>query len=98
MIAVGIKQLKNRLSEYVRRAAAGEIVLVTDRETVVAELRAPEVTRSTQVFDAALADLVRTGVMVPARSKAPLRLAPSALPDGVSLLSDLLADRDSESK
>jgi antitoxin (DNA-binding transcriptional repressor) of toxin-antitoxin stability system len=31
MRAVGLKILKNRLSEYVRLAAAGETVLVTDR-------------------------------------------------------------------
>ncbi|MGH7571712.1 MAG: type II toxin-antitoxin system Phd/YefM family antitoxin [Gemmatimonadota bacterium] len=38
MRAVGIKQLKARLSEYVRLARAGETILVTDREEVVAEL------------------------------------------------------------
>lgn len=38
MKAVGIKQLKARLSEYVRLARAGETILVTDREEVVAEL------------------------------------------------------------
>jgi hypothetical protein len=38
MRAVGIKILKNKLSEYVRRAAAGESVLVTDRDRVVAQL------------------------------------------------------------
>jgi antitoxin (DNA-binding transcriptional repressor) of toxin-antitoxin stability system len=32
MRAVGIKELKNRLSEYVRVAASGETVLVTDRD------------------------------------------------------------------
>ncbi len=37
--AVGIKQLKARLSEYVRLAKAGETILVTDRDEVVAELR-----------------------------------------------------------
>ena len=31
MHSVGIKTLKNKLSEYVRAAAAGETVLVTDR-------------------------------------------------------------------
>lgn len=41
MRAVGIKVLKNRLSEYVRMAAAGETVLVLDREQVVAELGPP---------------------------------------------------------
>lgn len=38
MRAVGIKALKNKLSEYVRVAAEGETVLVTDRDRVVAEL------------------------------------------------------------
>lgn len=37
MLAVGIKVLKNRLSEYVRLAAGGETVLVLDRNRVVAE-------------------------------------------------------------
>ena len=38
MKSVGLRVLKNRLSEYVRLAASGETVLVTDRDPVVAEL------------------------------------------------------------
>ena len=41
MRTVGLKTLKNKLSEYVRMAAAGETVLVTDRNRVVAELAPP---------------------------------------------------------
>jgi antitoxin (DNA-binding transcriptional repressor) of toxin-antitoxin stability system len=41
MKSVGIKQLKAHLSEYVRQIKAGEVVLVTDRDEVVAELRPP---------------------------------------------------------
>jgi len=41
MRAVGIKQLKARLSEYVRLARTGETVLVSDRDEVVAELGPP---------------------------------------------------------
>lgn len=41
MRAVGIRELKNHLSEYVRRVRAGERLLVTDRGKVVAELRQP---------------------------------------------------------
>jgi antitoxin (DNA-binding transcriptional repressor) of toxin-antitoxin stability system len=37
--SVGVKQLKTRLSEYLRLVRSGEIVLVTDRDEVVAELR-----------------------------------------------------------
>jgi antitoxin (DNA-binding transcriptional repressor) of toxin-antitoxin stability system len=41
MIAVGIRELKDRLSEFLRRVAAGEEILVTDRGKVVAEIRRP---------------------------------------------------------
>lgn len=39
MKTVGIKRLKARLSEYVRLVRAGETILVTERDEVVAELR-----------------------------------------------------------
>jgi antitoxin (DNA-binding transcriptional repressor) of toxin-antitoxin stability system len=38
MRSVGLKLLRKKLSEYVRLAAAGETVLVNDRERVVAEI------------------------------------------------------------
>ena len=47
--AVGIKTLKNKLSEYVRLAQGGETVLVTDRDRVVAELVPPSAGRSAYV-------------------------------------------------
>ena len=61
MRSVGIKTLKNRLSEYLRLVAAGETVLVTDRDRVVAELGPPTAGRSASVADALLADVVRRG-------------------------------------
>lgn len=41
MRLVGIRELKNRLSEYIRLVRSGERVLVTDRGVVVAEIRQP---------------------------------------------------------
>jgi antitoxin (DNA-binding transcriptional repressor) of toxin-antitoxin stability system len=41
MKAVGVRELKNRLSEYLRLVRNGEEILVTDRGEVVAELRQP---------------------------------------------------------
>ncbi len=41
MKSVGLRELKNRLSEYVREVRSGEGVLVTDRGEVVAELIPP---------------------------------------------------------
>lgn len=39
MKSVGVKQLKSKLSEYLRLVRSGETVLVTDRDEVIAELR-----------------------------------------------------------
>src|SRR6266508_1569111 len=41
MRSVGVKALKNNLSRYLDLVRQGEVVLVTDRDEVVAELRLP---------------------------------------------------------
>lgn len=61
MRAIGIRELKNKLSHYVRLVEAGESVLVTDRGTVVAELRPPGTTTQPPEPDTGLAALVRSG-------------------------------------
>jgi len=65
MIAVGLKILKNRLAEYVRMAARGETILVTDRDRIVAELVPPREGRAAALEDAVLAEAVRTGWLTP---------------------------------
>lgn len=95
MRAVGLKILKNKLSEYVRLAADGEIVLVTDRGKVVAELVPPSSGRASPANDALLAEAVREGWLTPPvlpQTGAPPR-APVA-PWG-ELLEELTTDRES---
>lgn len=41
MRTVGIREIKSKLSEYLRQVREGERILVTDRGRVVAELREP---------------------------------------------------------
>ena len=65
MRSVGLKVLKNKLSEYVRLVAGGETVLITDRDRVVAELVPPAEGRGQRVDDVALAELVRHGWLTP---------------------------------
>lgn len=65
MRSVGLKVLKNKLSEYVRLVAGGETVLITDRDRVVAELVPPAAGRAQTVDDVALAELVRQGWLTP---------------------------------
>jgi antitoxin (DNA-binding transcriptional repressor) of toxin-antitoxin stability system len=67
MRSVGIKVLKNKLSEYVRLAAGGETVLVTDRDRVVAELGPPQQRPGAQSVDDFIAQGVREGWLTPAR-------------------------------
>jgi antitoxin (DNA-binding transcriptional repressor) of toxin-antitoxin stability system len=92
--SVGLKVLKNRLSEYVRMAAGGETVLVTDRDRVVAELVPPREGRSPVLDDALLAHAVRKGWLVPPRSSgegAPPRMAVASSKD---LAQELARDRE----
>lgn len=94
MRSVGLKVLKNKLSEYVRLAAGGESVLVTDRDRVVAELVPPRAGAGAPISDAVLLDMLRNGLMTPAldRTHEPpprMPVAPSA-----SILAELRADRD----
>lgn len=94
MRSVGIKALKNRLSEYVRLAASGETVLVTDRDRVVAELVPPQPGRSSAVPDAMLAEAVRRGwVSAPRLSGLPLPARAPVAPLA-KILKELAADRD----
>ena len=41
MLAVGIRELKNRLSEYLNRVKTGERVMITDRGRPVAVISPP---------------------------------------------------------
>src|SRR5207244_10133603 len=93
MRAVGLKTLKNRLSEYVRAAAGGETVLVTDRDRVVAELGPPREGRSPLLADARLAEAVRHGWITP--PAVPGAGAPPRKPVTTfrALLRDLAEDR-----
>src|SRR5688500_16108272 len=64
MQAVGIRELKDKLSYYLRLVDSGESVLVTDRGSVVAELRPPGRTTQAPGLDpaeAALELLARRG-------------------------------------
>jgi antitoxin (DNA-binding transcriptional repressor) of toxin-antitoxin stability system len=62
MKTVGVRELKNRLSEYLREVRAGESVLVTDRGEVVAEFSPPGHGQADVSVPAGLRALARRGV------------------------------------
>jgi antitoxin (DNA-binding transcriptional repressor) of toxin-antitoxin stability system len=90
MRSVDLKILKHKLSRYVRLAAAGETVLVTDRDRVVAELTPPQPGHKLATEDDFIAKGVREGWLTPAkdRSKGPLPRKP------VMKFEDLMKDLD----
>jgi len=72
METVGIRELKNHLSVYVRRVEAGDIVIVTDRGRVVAELVPPGWQRPAVDIHPGLLELVRRdGLRLPTRPNDP---------------------------
>lgn len=72
MRAAGVREVKNKLSEYLRLVAEGETVLVTDRGRVVAQL-APPPTHAPPALseDAALRRLASAGKVRLPRGKVP---------------------------
>ena len=61
MKTVGLRELKNRLAEYVREVRSGEGVLVTDRGEVVAELVPPGQATATSAAPSGLVALSKSG-------------------------------------
>ncbi len=89
---IGIRELKAKLSDYVRRAADGECIVVTDRGRPVAQL--------TALDDETLDDLARIeqgvaeGWITPAKRRGGLGKArPLLLSDGPTIQEMLDEDR-----
>lgn len=92
MRSVGIRQLKDRLSEYVRLAEGGETVLVTDRDRPVARL-SPLTAEDRRVGDP-LAELVRQGLATPATAPPGVRWRRHRLIPHEQLMAELDRDRE----
>ncbi len=80
MVTVGIKALKDNLSAYVRKAEAGETVLVTDRGKVVAELVPPRAPAKPATTEAEILDqLEREGLLIRAKNRGPWKKPPQSI-------------------
>jgi prevent-host-death family protein len=82
MSSVGVKELKNRLTHYLRRAKQGEEVIVTERGRPVALLQPIRSAKQVMSQEAKLAQLAAQGFLIlpirkpsrfrPIRAKGPL--------------------------
>jgi antitoxin (DNA-binding transcriptional repressor) of toxin-antitoxin stability system len=104
MRTVGIKQLKARLSEYLRDVRRGQVFLVTDRDEVVAELGPPRAAAAAAPADPVARVLERLAedgeVALPRLPAAgwrwPVRGAGLEAGAAARLLDDLRAERGAE--
>lgn len=103
MRVVGIRQLKAKLSEYLREVQRGEVFLVTDRDRVVAELRPArsDLPPTGDELDRAIEALAASGDVLRARApKDGWTWSPrgAGFPEGTSaaMLEELRSDRGAE--
>ncbi len=99
MRAAGVREIKNKLSEYLRYVAQGETVLVTDHGRVVAQLAPPPLQAPPPLAeDEALRRLAAAGKVRLPEEKAPGfgRGPVEGIPRGIdlaALLHELREDR-----
>jgi prevent-host-death family protein len=87
MRTVGLETLKSRLSEFVRAAASGETIVITDRGRPIAEITPPRSKAETWRERG-----IREGWLTPA--KRPFAPLPPRTPIPGYTLEQLLADLD----
>jgi prevent-host-death family protein len=95
MRSVGLKVLKNKLSEYIRLAASGEAVLVTDRNRVVAEIVPPQPGRQLDLTkEDILTRGIREGWITPAKNPSTKPLPRKPVMSFEELMKDLDESRE----
>lgn len=81
----GIKELKNKLSAYLREVRSGSTILVSDHGEIIAEIRSPSPETMGERRSSAVDELARDGlVTLPSAGKEPLAPPPVTLPRGTS--------------
>jgi antitoxin (DNA-binding transcriptional repressor) of toxin-antitoxin stability system len=85
---VGVKELKNNLSAYLREVRRGIRVLVSDRNRVVAELHEPRTAHALDdPLDPRIAEWIETGIVRPPTAER------TKLPESPVKLGDAVAAR-----
>jgi len=92
MNVVGVKELKNRLTQYLRRTKKGEELVITQRGKPIAVIRPTEANLSAKSLETKLTELARElKIMLPRKkflSKIPLTKI-----SGSSISATVLEDR-----
>ena len=92
MSIVGIKELKNRLTQYLRQTRKGEEVVITDRGKPFALIQPIKSAEDVASLEAKLAILAARG-LISLPTKKPLRKVRLVKVSGVPVSKAILADR-----
>lgn len=92
MSTVGVKELKNRLTHYLRRTKQGDEVVVTDRGKPIALIQPIQAADRAVSLDARLAKLAAQGLVALPTHK-PLRRVRLVTVSGAPISRTILADR-----
>ena len=92
MSIVGIKELKNRLTQYLRRTKEGEKIVITERGKPIAVIFSTKEPLPSSSVEIKLAELAREGIIRLPQKKF-LKKVPSIKISGASISDTLLEDR-----
>lgn len=92
MSTVGIKELKNRLTQYLRRTKNGQEVVVTERGKPIALIKPIQAVERTASLEARLASLAADGLVTLPTQK-PLKKLRLIKVSGPAISKTILEDR-----
>ena len=92
MISVGVRQLKNGLTRYLRLVDQGHAVLVMNRNRAVAVVKKPAL-GSAQTLEEKIAALVAEGKLLPAAKPGPFKRFKPVRVNGQPVSKTIIEDR-----
>jgi prevent-host-death family protein len=94
MIAVGVRDLKNQLSQYLQYVKHGERVFITEHNKVIAEISLPKKEISNTDVELELEKLTASGKLIKAKRNNSIQIK-TITPDGINWISVYKDNRES---
>jgi prevent-host-death family protein len=94
MIAVGVRDLKNQLSQYLQYVKQGEKVVITEHNRIIAEISSPSKEVSNSDVEIELEKLTAAGKLIKAKRNNSIQLK-AETPSGIDWISVYKENRES---
>ncbi|GHV91906.1 hypothetical protein AGMMS50268_24090 [Spirochaetia bacterium] len=98
MVTVGVRNLKDRLSQYLQYVKDGETVIVTEHNKIIAEISTPQEPEAFTPFEQKLVELSKEGEVILAKRRKSIAKPPKITEaeksiDYKAILEEVRADR-----